>query len=61
MTIEQESDLLITSMITNRIGQQEVLLPYNHNHLNFEKKKREKSMQIKFRHEINVVYYENGA
>ena len=25
------------------------------------KKKGEKSMQIKFRHEINVVYYENGA
>ena len=38
MTIEQESDLLITSMIRDRIGQQEVLLPYNHNHLNFEKK-----------------------
>ena len=39
MTIEQESDLLIMSMIRDRIGQQEVLLPYNHNHLNFEKKK----------------------
>ena len=37
MTIEQESDLLITTMITDRIGQ-EVLLPYYHNHFNFEKK-----------------------
>ena len=37
MTIERESDLLITTMITDRIGQ-EVLLPYNHNHFNFEKK-----------------------
>ena len=38
MTIERESDLLITTMITDRIGQEEVLLPYNHNHFNFEKK-----------------------
>ena len=27
MTAKQESDLLITSMITDRIGQHEVLLP----------------------------------
>ena len=28
----QESDLLVTSMITNRIGRLEVLLPINHKH-----------------------------
>ena len=36
-TAKQESNLLIMSMITNRIGQQEVLLPINHNHCNFQK------------------------
>ena len=38
-TAKQESDLLITSMITARIGRQEILLPINHNHFNFQKKK----------------------
>ena len=28
----QESDLLVTSMITDRIGRLEVLLPINHNY-----------------------------
>ena len=28
----QESDLLVTSMITGRIGRLEVLLPINHNY-----------------------------
>ena len=31
-TVKQESDLLIMSMITDRIGQQEVLLPINQNY-----------------------------
>ena len=30
-------DLLITSVITDRIGRQEVLVPINHNHFNFQK------------------------
>ena len=32
MTAKQESDLLTTSMITDRIGQHEVLLPINQNY-----------------------------
>ena len=32
-----ESNLLITSMITGRIGRHEVLLPINPNHYNFQK------------------------
>ena len=31
-TVKQESDLLIMSMITERVGQQEVLLPINQNY-----------------------------
>ena len=31
-TVKQESDLLLMSMITDRIGQQEVLLPINQNY-----------------------------
>ena len=31
-TVKQESDLLIMSMITDRIGQQEVLFPINQNY-----------------------------
>ena len=34
---ERKSDLLITSMITGRIEQQEVLLPITHNRFNFRK------------------------
>ena len=37
-TAKQESDLSITSMITDRIGRHEVLLPINHNRYNFRKK-----------------------
>ena len=33
MTVKQESDLSITSMITDRIGQHEVLLAINQNHV----------------------------
>ena len=35
-TAKRESDL-ITSMITDRIGRHDVLLPINHNHYNFRK------------------------
>ena len=31
-TASWESDFLIESMITDRIGREEVLLPINHNH-----------------------------
>ena len=37
MNAKWESDLLITSMIADRIGQQEVLLPINGNHFNLKK------------------------
>ena len=37
MNAKWESDLLITSMIADRIGQQEVLLPINGNHFNKKK------------------------
>ena len=39
MTTEWESDLFIMNMITDRIGQEKVLLPINHNHFNFRKNK----------------------
>ena len=37
MTAKRESDLLITSMITDRIGRRKVLSPINHNSYNFQK------------------------
>ena len=37
MTTKGESDLSVTSMITNRVGQRKVLLPSNHNCYNFRK------------------------
>ena len=39
MTTKRESNLFITSMITDRIGRLEILLPINHNHFNFRKNK----------------------
>ena len=36
------SDLFITSIITDRIGRHEVLLPINHNNYNFREKKNTK-------------------
>ena len=36
---QRESDLLITSMITDRIGRHEVLLPINHKNYNYREKK----------------------
>ena len=38
--LRSESDLSITSMITDRIGRLEVLLPNNHNCYNFRKKSK---------------------
>ena len=37
MTAKRESYLSVTCMITDRIGQQEVLLPINHSHYNFQR------------------------
>ena len=37
MTAKRESDLLITSLITYRIGRHKVLLPINHNCYNIRK------------------------
>ena len=39
MAAKRESDLWITSVITDQIGQYEFLLPINHNHYNFQMKK----------------------
>ena len=35
--MKRESDLLITSVMIDRIGRQEVLLPIDHNSYNFQK------------------------
>ena len=35
--MKRESDLLMTSMVTDQIGRHNVLLPINHNHYNFRK------------------------
>ena len=40
-TAKWESDLLITSMITNKIGRHEVLLPINQNYVKIWEKKLE--------------------
>ena len=40
MTAKQESNLLITSMITAWIGQHKVLLPINHNYSSITKLKK---------------------
>ena len=37
-TKSDECDLSITSVITDRIGRNEVLSPINHDHFNFRKK-----------------------
>ena len=39
LTAQRESDLFITSMITDRIGRHEVLLPINHKNYTFREKK----------------------
>ena len=44
-TTKRESNLSITSMITDRIGRQEVLLPINPDRYNFRK------------HQVNWVKY----
>ena len=41
-TAQREPDLFITSMITDRIGRHEVLLPINHKNYNLGKKKNTK-------------------
>ena len=39
-TAQRETDLFITSAITDRIGRQEVLLPINHRNYNFRGKEK---------------------
>ena len=43
--IARESDLFFTSMITDRIGRHEVLLPINHKNYNFREKKNSQVMK----------------
>ena len=45
MTAQRESDLFITSMITDQIGQHEVLLPINHKNYNFQEKENSQVMK----------------
>ena len=65
-TAKQESDLSITSMITDRIGRHEVLLPINHNRYNFRKKQihlgqkspvEKKVLRTKFLHIGNSPFF----
>ena len=46
-TAQRESDLFITSMITDQIGRLEVLLPINHKNYNFREKENTKVWQGK--------------
>ena len=50
-TAQRESDLFITSMITDRIGRHEVLLPINHKNYNFRVK--ENSQVVKERENLH--------
>ena len=43
---------MMTNMITDRIGRQEVLLPINHNHFNFRKSKYIKSKYLQWRQRL---------
>ena len=42
---QRESDLFITSIVTDRIGKHEVLLPINHKNYNFREKKNNQGMK----------------
>ena len=42
---QRESDLFITSMITDRIGRHEVLLSINHKNYNFQEEKNSQVMK----------------
>jgi len=44
-TAQRESDLFITSMITDRIGRHEVLLTINHENHSFREKKNSQVMK----------------
>jgi len=44
-TAQWESDLFITSMITDRIERHEVLLPINHKNYDFQEKKNSQVMK----------------
>ena len=45
-TAQQEFELFITSMITDRTGRHEVLLPINHKNYSFRKKKNNQVMKV---------------
>ena len=45
-TVKWESDLLITTMFTDRIGRHEVLLQINHNNYNFRQKIHSSNLEI---------------
>ena len=52
-TAQRESDLFVTSMITDRIGRHEVLLPINHKNYNFREKMN--SQVIKERENLHLM------
>ena len=47
MTAKRESDLSITSMIIDRIGRYEVLLPVNHSDYSFRKIEKKKQIRLR--------------
>ena len=52
-TAWRESDLFITSMITDRIGRHEVLLPINHKNCNFQEKNNSQAIIMKEREHLH--------
>ena len=57
--MQRESDLLITSMITDRIGRREVLLTINHRYYNFREKKN--SHVMKERENLHLNTYKGDV
>ena len=46
-TAQRESDSFVSSMITDRIGRSEVLLPINHKNYNFREKRKSQVIREK--------------
>ena len=57
-TAKRESDLLITSMITDWIGQHEVLLPINHKNYSFREKEKQSLKYWQRRHTHSKGYWQ---
>jgi len=55
-TAQRESYLFITSMITDRIGRHEVLLPINHKNYNFREEKNTRYEKEKFAIKVFTLF-----